>query len=287
MNHVAFLGTGLIGSGMIEGALRRGLTVTAWNRTSAKAGALAALGARIAPDVASAVRGAERVHLALSADDAVDAVLADVAPHVAPSTIVVDHSTTSPARTKLRAAWADAAGLAFLHAPVFMSPQACRDSTGVMMCAGPRARFEIVEHALAAMTKSLWFVDERPDTAAAFKLFGNTMILTITAGMADMYQLASSLGIRTEDAYALFQRFNPAMTLDVRGAKMARGDFSPSFAMSMARKDVGLMLEAADGAPLAVLPGLAARLDELVRAGLGDLDVGALAKPAFDSSNSR
>ncbi|MCK6546215.1 NAD(P)-dependent oxidoreductase [Myxococcota bacterium] len=285
MNRIAFLGTGLIGSGMIEGALRRGLAVTAWNRTRAKAEALAPLGATIAPDVATAVTGAERVHLALSADDAVDAVLTELAPHVAKGTLVIDHSTTSPARTKLRAERADAAGLAFLHAPVFMSPQACRESTGVMLCAGPRARFEAAEPALAAMTKSLWFVGERPDLAAAYKLFGNTMILTITAGMADMFQQAASLGIPSEQAYALFAKFNPAMTLDVRGGKMARGDFSPSFAMSMARKDVGLMLEAAGDAPLAVLPALAARLDALIAEGMGDLDVGALAKPAVDADD--
>jgi 3-hydroxyisobutyrate dehydrogenase len=49
MATVAFLGTGLLGSAMVEGMLRRGDAVTVWNRTEAKARALEAAGARTRP----------------------------------------------------------------------------------------------------------------------------------------------------------------------------------------------------------------------------------------------
>ncbi len=39
-----------------------------------------------------------------------------------------------------------------------------------------------------------------------------------------------------------------------RGVKMAPGDFTPSFELAMARKDVQLMIETAGGRPLAALP---------------------------------
>jgi hypothetical protein len=45
----------------------------------------------------------------------------------------------------------------------------------------------------------------------------------------------------------------------------------------MARKDVGLMLETAGGRPLAVLPGVAARMDQLIAAGHGADDATVLA----------
>ena len=48
MAKVAFIGTGLLGSAMVEGMLRRGDTVTVWNRTEAKARALEAKGAKVA-----------------------------------------------------------------------------------------------------------------------------------------------------------------------------------------------------------------------------------------------
>src|SRR5712691_9939188 len=102
MTHIAFLGTGLLGSGMVENLLRRGNDVTVWNRTAAKARTLAELGARVAASPEDAVAGAARVHLALADDAAVDEVLAKIAPRLDRSTAVVDHSTTSPNQTGTR-----------------------------------------------------------------------------------------------------------------------------------------------------------------------------------------
>ena len=57
---------------------------------------------------------------------------------------------------------------------------------------------------------------------------------------------------------------------------MSAGDFTPSFELAMARKDVRLMLETAGANPLAVLPGLAARMDSLIAEGHGASDLGVL-----------
>ena len=58
---------------------------------------------------------------------------------------------------------------------------------------------------------------------------------------------------------------------------MARGDFSASFELTMARKDLRLMLEAAGGQPMAVLPAIAKRMDEAIAKGHGKDDLGAIA----------
>ena len=71
MSQIGFLGTGLLGSGMVENLLRRGHQVTVWNRTESKARALAGLGAAVASSPEQAAAGAERVHMALSDDAAV------------------------------------------------------------------------------------------------------------------------------------------------------------------------------------------------------------------------
>jgi 3-hydroxyisobutyrate dehydrogenase-like beta-hydroxyacid dehydrogenase len=266
-----------MGAGMIEAMLRRGDAVAAWNRTAARARPLEVLGAHLAATPAAAVAGAERVHICVSDDAAVDALLAEVLPALGPDALVVDHTTVSPAGTAARAMGCARRGVAFLHAPVFMSPQACREGTGWMLCAGPAGLFARAEPALRAMTGDLWYVGERPDLAAAYKLFGNAMILTIVGGLADVFQLARQLGVRAEDAHALFSRFKPAATIDLRGKSMAAGKFQPGFEMVMARKDVRLMVEAAGGAPLCLLPALAARIDEAIAEGHGSEDVGALA----------
>jgi 3-hydroxyisobutyrate dehydrogenase-like beta-hydroxyacid dehydrogenase len=274
---IAFLGTGLIGTGMVQAALSRGEQVTVWNRSAAKAQALAAQGAQVAATPAEAVVGADRIHVVLSDDTAVDATL-DAA-HVPAGALLVDHTTTAPVPTAARAARLTAAGVDFMHCPIFMAPQNARQATGLMLAAGPRKIFDRVQPELAKMTGDVWWLGERPDFAAAYKLFGNAMILSIVGGLADVFTMGAALGISATEAHALFARFKPAFTIDVRGARMARDEFSPaSFTMTMARKDVRLMLDTAGDRPLTVLPGLAAAMDRAIAAGLADLDVGALAK---------
>src|SRR5947209_15201746 len=79
---VAFLGTGLLGSAMVEGLLRRGNAVTVWNRTESKARALEKSGATVAPSVADAVADADRVQMTLPDDEVVEAVLAQIRPRL-------------------------------------------------------------------------------------------------------------------------------------------------------------------------------------------------------------
>ncbi len=58
---------------------------------------------------------------------------------------------------------------------------------------------------------------------------------------------------------------------------MARGNFAASFELAMARKDVGLMVETAGDRPIAALPAVAARMDQLISAGHGSKDVSVMA----------
>jgi len=277
MATVGFLGTGLLGSGMVERMLRRGDAVTVWNRTAAKARALEAHGAKVAATPGDAVAGAEHVHMTLPDDAVVDEMLAQAAPRLRNDAIVIDHSTTSPRGTKARIPRLNAAGVRFIHAPVFMSPQMARDGVGIMMVSGPRAVFEAARGELEKMTGEVWYIGEEPDRAAAYKIFGNSMLFVIAAGVADVFAMAKGLGIAPADALAVFSKFQPGGVIKSRGEKMARGDFSASFEMTMARKDMRLMLEAADGQPTVVLQAIAERMDDAIRKGHGQDDLSAIA----------
>ena len=152
MNNVAFLGTGLLGSAMVERMLVQGDSVTVWNRTVSKAQALQQAGAAVALTAGEAVASADQVHLALTDDAVVDSILAEVAPRLRRDAIVMDHSTTAPKATSARVARMAKAGVRFLHAPVFMSPQMCRDGKGLILVSGAGAVFEAARPALARMT---------------------------------------------------------------------------------------------------------------------------------------
>ncbi len=276
MAIIAFLGTGLLGSAFAEAAAKRGDTVTAWNRSAAKAQALAAFGVIPATDPAEAVRGASRVHLVLKDDAVVESVIAACKSGLAADAILIDHSTTLPALTAQRAARLQAEGLKYLHCPVFMGPPAARNAQGSMFVAGPEALYQIVSHDLARMTGTLKYVGTRSDLAAAMKLQGNAMIIGLMAVMADVLTLAQSSDIDASDAIEMLTLLDLNGMVKGRGMNMANGNFAASFELVMARKDVGLMLEAAGARPMAALPTIAARMDQLIAQGHGAEDASVL-----------
>ncbi|MCM2287757.1 MAG: NAD(P)-binding domain-containing protein [Sulfuritalea sp.] len=281
MARIAFLGTGLLGSAFAEAAAKRGDDVGVWNRSADKAQALTQFGIAVAAAPAAAVRDAVRVHLVLKDDAVVDAVIAAARAGLAADAVLVDHSTTLPALTAERAQRLAREGVKYLHCPVFMTPLAARNAKGSMLVSGPRAVFDTVAADLAAMTGRLEYQGERSDLAAAKKLFGNALILSLSAVMADMLTLARATGVEGQEAIDIAALFDLNGIAAMRGGAMAQGKFAPSFELAMARKDIGLMLEMAGARPLAVLPGMAARMDELIAAGHGADDFTILARDAL------
>jgi 3-hydroxyisobutyrate dehydrogenase-like beta-hydroxyacid dehydrogenase len=271
---------------MVARALASGTAVTVWNRTASKARALEAHGAIVANSPEEAVTAALRVHSVLQDDAAVDGVLEQIAPALKPDAIVIDHSTTSPSGTKARFERARQRGIRFMHAPVFMSPQMAREAAGLMMISAARADYEAVRGALEQMTGEAWYLGERPDLAASYKLFGNAMLFAISGGLADILAIATANNINPPDALDVFSKWSLAAPVLARGQRMARGDFSPSFALAMARKDLRLMLEAAEGRPLVALPALAQRMDEVIAAGHAGDDLAAIAAPVLAAAKS-
>ena len=279
MSHVAILGTGLLGAAFVEGLLARGgTTVAVWNRSRDKADALVSLGATVADTPADAVRGAERVHLVLLDDDTVDSTITAMRDGLSANAVIIDHTTTQPARTAARAAALDAAGLHYLHAPVMMGPPAARSAKGMMLVAGPTERVARVHDGLSAMTGELWHVGERADLASVYKLVGNALVLSVVGTVAEIMQLVDSAHVPRSGAIEMLARTNPSGGIAFRAPMMRDNEFPTNFALNVARKDLRLMLETADAQPVPMLRALASRMDELIAAGDGAKDFAVLGK---------
>lgn len=277
---LAMLGTGMIGGNMALRWLAQGHRVNVWNRSPAKLAALVEKGAQAFDSPHAAAAAAGRIHLAVSDDASVDEVVADLCSATASlreDALIIDHTTTAPAGTKARAIRLLEQQLSFLHAPVFMSPAMCLSGSGLMLLAGPAALRERATPALRTMTGEVIDLGDREDAAAAYKLFGNAMIIALSAGLSDVFALARANGFDPVDALGLFSKFNPTVN-NPRSQRMAQGDFMPpSFTLAMARKDVRLMLASTGEAPLAVLPAIAERMDALIDKGFSEADLGVLA----------
>jgi 3-hydroxyisobutyrate dehydrogenase-like beta-hydroxyacid dehydrogenase len=278
MTDTAFLGTGLLGSAFVEAAAKRGDRITVWNRTAGKARALEAFGARAVDSPADAVRGVRLVHLVLKDDAVVDQVVEALRPGLEEGAIIVDHTTTQPALTAERSRRLNAEGVRYLHCPVFIGPAAARATQGTVLAAGPRALFDAVEPELARMAAKVWYCGERPDLAAVYKLCGNAFIIGINALVADVFTVAGASDVPAADVLPVLELFNPAAVITGRARSMIAGDFSPSFELAMARKDVRLMMETAGTAPLSALPGIAERMDALIAEGHGGDDLAVMGR---------
>ncbi|WP_295673311.1 NAD(P)-dependent oxidoreductase [uncultured Mucilaginibacter sp.] len=271
----AFLGMGLLGSNFVKAMISKGEQVQVWNRTTSRAKALEAFGAKAFDSAADAVKGADVVHICVKDDTAVDQVLEQAAPGLNTGAYIIDHTTTSAkgavARTK---AWNER-GFTYLHAPVFMGPPNALASTGTMLVSGDQTVITKMEPELSRMTGKLLNLGDAEGKAAGMKLIGNLFLIALTGALSDTLALGKAQGITGDDILALFDNWNPgAMTVARLKRIMAGGFDDPSWELSMARKDAGLMMSAANegGTDLLVIPAIAAEMDKWIEKGHGNND---------------
>jgi 3-hydroxyisobutyrate dehydrogenase-like beta-hydroxyacid dehydrogenase len=156
-----------------------------------------------------------------------------------------------------------------------MGPKNAADATGIMMVSGPTDLVEQHAPVLETMTGKLVRLGERPDLAAVYKLCGNGMLLAVLASVSDVIEVARD----PAEMLKMFSWFDVSPVITMRGPRLAKGLFGPTtFELSMARKDVRLMLETSNSDHPIVLPAVAERMDELLARGLGHEDYTILAR---------
>ncbi len=280
----AFVGMGLLGSNFVRAMLQKGETVQVWNRTPTKAAALEAYGAKAFGNAKEAVQDADIIHVTLKDDATVDEVLETASKGFKEGAIIIDHTTTSAKGAIQRVADWKSKGFTYVHAPVFMGPQNALESTGYMLVSGDQSVIEKLEPELSKMTGKLLNFGGEEGKAAGIKLTGNLFLLSLTAGLSDALALAKAHGIKADEVLNLFNNWNPGAMVPARVKKIAEGKFSePSWELNMARKDAGLMINAAKeaGTSLGITPAIAAMMDQWISKGHGNDDWSVIAKDSI------
>lgn len=278
---IAFLGTGLLGGNFVKAMLKKGEDVQVWNRTAEKASALQSAGAKAFSTPAEAVKGATRVHLALSDDAAVDQTLEKAGSGFTPGVIVIDHTTTSAAAVVARTNHWKEQGITYIHAPVFMGPVNALEGTGFMLISGDQKIIQQLTPILSPLTGQLINMGPAPNRAAGMKLIGNLFLMSLTAGLGDMLALAKGLGIGPSEIESLLSAWNPGAAAPARLKRILSNQFNdPSWELVMARKDAGLMMQEAKKGKttLTVIPTIAAEMDRWIEKGYGKNDWTIIAK---------
>ncbi len=245
---VGFIGLGIMGLPMANHLLQAGYTLRVYNRTAAKAAQLATAGATVCDTPAAAAAGADFVITIVS--DTLDVVQvmqgADgVFAGAKPGAVVIDMSTISPAVTRELAAAAEAAGLAWMDAPV-SGGQAGAIAGNLTVFCGCRAEvFARCQPLLAAMAASVTRMGD-PGCGQAAKL-GNQIVGAIhILALSEGLLYADKAGLDLEAFIdALMGGSAQSTLLGRHGPKVAARDFAPGFMVKLQQKDLGLVLEAA------------------------------------------
>jgi 2-hydroxy-3-oxopropionate reductase len=261
--RIAFLGMGLMGAPMSANLLKAGFALTAWNRTPAKAEALAATGAKVATSAADAVKDADIVITMLTNGPAVEDVLfgaGRAAAAIGKGALVIDMSSIPPATARSHAERLAKLGIAHLDAPVSGGTVGARDGKLVIMVGGTAENLARAQPVFAALGKPTLVGGSG---AGQLAKLCNQAIVGITIGAVAEALLLAAVGGADPAAVrqALMGGFADSRILQEHGQRMLNRRFLPGFAVGNQVKDLNTVLDAAREANLK-LP-LSERVTEL------------------------
>ena len=274
---VGVLGIGAMGHAMATSMLRAGIPTIVWNRRPAATRDLAGLGADVAETAADAARRAGVVVTMVTDTDAVMSIARDqgMLAALAPGAIWVQMATIGVAGIERVAAMvqAERPDVTLLDAPVSGSREPAERGQLTIFASGPEeARPRVAPLFDALGQRTIWVGEV--GAGSRLKLVNNTLVAFAAEAVANAAALARRLGLATEtvvDALGGNPLVSPWQAAKL--ARIATGEFSAQFGLSLALKDVHLALQAAGDDRLAVLGCLAEEWQQAVDEGLGDQDL--------------
>jgi 3-hydroxyisobutyrate dehydrogenase len=279
---VAVLGIGAMGHGMAASALRTGIPTIVWDRRAEAAGDLAELGAQVARTAADAARRAAIVVTMVTDADAVISIARDqgMLAALAPGAIWAQMSTIGVAGIDRVAALVrgECPDVLLLDAPVSGSREPAERGQLTIFASGPAEARSRVGPLFGALGQRTFWVGET-GAGTRLKLVNNTWLAFANEAVAAAVALGRRLGLETAtmvDALGGSSLVSPWQAAKLR--RIADGDFSAQFALSLALKDVHLALQAAGDGRFAVLACLADEWQQAVDQGLGGQDLTVLAR---------
>ena len=197
-----------------------------------------------------------------------------------PGSIYVDMSTVSPEVSAEVSAAAEAAGIAYLRAPVSGSIALAEAGKLTIMVSGPAAAYERCEPIFDAMGAQNFYLGDG-DQARYLKLVINLLVGTTGAVLAEALTLGRKGGLdwnQMIDVIGVSAAASPYIQYNV--APLKARDFTPQFTTEQMVKDSRLISEAghAAGVPLAIGDAMLATFEQTIEAGYGGENLTAAIK---------
>ncbi len=276
---VAVLGTGIMGAAMVRNLIASGMEVRAWNRSPGKAQPLAGDGAKVADTPAEAASGAEFLITMLADADVIEEVVGDgVLPALADGGVWLQMSTVGEEGNERLARLAADNGVAFVDAPVLGTKEPAEQGQLVVLASGPEEVRERSRTVFGAVgSKTVWLGEA--GEGSRLKLVVNNWIVGLLGVLAETVAFARATGVDPQTFLETIEGGPLGLPYaQIKGKMMIEEDFPPSFSAKLARKDAGLVLDAAEARDLdmAVASAVAARFDQAIGEGRGEDDMAAV-----------
>jgi 3-hydroxyisobutyrate dehydrogenase len=262
---------------MATSALRAGIPTIVWNRRPEATRDLAELGAAVAESAADAARRAAIVVTMVTDADAVISIARDqgMLAALASRAIWAQMGTIGVAGIDRVAAIVgeERPDVMLVDAPVSGSKDPAAQGKLTIFASGPdeaRSRLATLFDALGERT--IWVGGV--GAGSRLKVVNNTWLAFESEAVAAAVALARRLGLETKqvvDALEGGPLVSPWQAAKLQ--RIANGEFSAQFALSLALKDVRLALQAANDDRFAALSCLADEWQKVVDSGLGGQDL--------------
>ncbi len=278
---VGLIGVGLLGQALAHRLCAAGFEVMGFDVDPAKNTKLAELGGSVAASIADLAGRCDPIVLAVFSTDQVEEVVeGELLPALGDGSakVVLCASTCDPDRVAALGGRVAPRGLQFLETPVSGASGQVMRGEGVGLIGGDPKAASAVEPVLRAMFPTYFHIGKVGDGGRT-KLAVNLILGLNRLAMAEGLVFAERLGLDLA-AFLRVARASAAhsQVMDIKGAKMVRGEFAAEGRVTQHLKDVHLMLEQAERARqrLPLLEIHADVLEACVRQGEGDLDNSAV-----------
>ncbi|HEY7752707.1 MAG TPA: NAD(P)-dependent oxidoreductase [Steroidobacteraceae bacterium] len=276
---VGFIGLGAMGLNMARNLHRAGLLAGAWNRTAAKAGALAAeTGCRAFNKPAELASACDAIVTCVSADDDLLAVVGAILPGLRRDAIVLDCSTVGANTARQAAALIAGAGGSFLDCPVSGGVEGAKNATLAIMCGGEVQAFERAQPVLAALGKVSVLMG--PSGAGqATKATNQILCAGAIQAAAEAMAFAQAEGLPLEAVIEILGKGAGSSWYFVNRAPfMVRGEYPAGFRVRHHDKDLRICREMAakHGARLPVVESTLKDYERLQASGHGEEDISTI-----------
>jgi len=283
MEKIAYLGLGVMGSGMAKNLVAAGYPVTVWNRTPEKREPLVQMGASEASTPAEAVANVDVIMYSLSNDDAVGSVLFSdegILAGVHSGQIALDMSTVHPDTSRREAEAYRERGVEFLDAPVFGSKDEARQGGLWIVVGGNQGVFSHVKPVLEPLSASVHYMGDT-GMGTSMKLVGNLIVAAQLEAVGEALILATKAGLDPNDVMGVLDVVDfRSPLISGAGRSLIDRDFSTFFALRHMLKDANLIAHLAEQlqSPIPEAATVREILKAAVNQGWGEENASALIK---------